>query len=336
MLSGRKTQLVLVLLTVVLLCSFVSHVAVRRFQIYADYSVPQPYGGGDNKGPIILDGSSLAYSGIDWNEVSARMGSSITSWATAGSSPAEWEIQNRRSPNTTCAFVVISAYDLNEYWLCDFRADIVPFSQTVSDLRHSGVGWSFSKRILSQYPVMLVRKIFPTVGRSDGVMTGIRDMVKSWLDGGAAQPDSEATAFTTGPEAATEKLSEWPEGRLQRRLVLMKEKCQGKHAFNGPKELALIRLLEQASRQGTVKLIVVPVSPIYQKEFLDAKTMGAFEQTISDIETRFPQAQVIRLDHLPSLDDDSLFKDLVHLNANGQRIATADLLQHLDKQVTQR
>ncbi len=148
---SRRLQLVLILGVAIAICSGISHFAVRRLGIYSDYGVSQGYGPRDQKALTLLDGSSLAYSGVDWERIAAVMGGAIESWATAGSSPAEWEVLNRRSPEATRAFVVVSAYDLNEYWLCDFRADIVPLRQTVQDLWRSGADWQFCKRILSQY-----------------------------------------------------------------------------------------------------------------------------------------------------------------------------------------
>ena len=40
----------------------------------------------------------------------------------------------RKSGAVTRSFVVLSAVDLNEYALCDFRAEIVPVTQTLREL----------------------------------------------------------------------------------------------------------------------------------------------------------------------------------------------------------
>ena len=335
---NRRLQFVLILCVVVAICSGISHFAVRRLKIYSDYGVPQGYGPKNQKARAILDGSSLAYDGVDWEQFAAVMGGgAIESWATAGSSPAEWEVLNRRSPETTRAFVVVSAYDLNEYWLCDFRANIVPFGQTVQDLWRCGADWQFCKRILSQYPVMVVRKLFPTVGRSDGVMAGIRDAVQEAAYGRSKMEAGDDPKF--GPANTSEvkeKLTDWSPARLQRRLVLMRTACQGKHSFNGLKRMALTRLLQQASHQGQVVLIVVPVSPIYQKEFLTPNVAQEFEETIAEVQNCCAQTRLIRLDQLSALEDNNVFRDLVHLNTNGQQIATAALLEQLEKHVSQR
>lgn len=322
---------------VVAICAGISHFAVRRLKIFADYGVSQRYGPRDQTALTILHGSSLAYSGVNWEQIAALTGGAIESWATAGSSPAEWEVLSRRSPAATSAFVVVSAYDLNEYWLCDFRADIVPLTQTAQDLWRSGADWQFSKRILSQYAVMLVRKLFPTVGRSDGVMAGIRDAAQEAIYGRSKMESTDDPKF--GPANMSEvndRLTDWSPARLQRRLVLMRMKCQGKHAFNGLKKMALIRLLQRASQNGQVVVLVVPVSPIYQKEFLTPTIAREFEETVAEIQSCCAQTRLIRLDHVTALDDNNLFGDLVHLNTNGQRIATAALVDQMQKNVSQR
>lgn len=327
---SRTLNFILVLCAVATVCSGVSHFAARQLKIYASYGAPQNYGPAGQQALTILHGSSLAYSGIDWEQISALIGDPIQSWATAGSSPAEWELLNRRSPQTARALIVISAYDLNEYWLCDFRADIVPFWRTAKDLWRCGADWQFCKRLFSQYPVMILRKLFPTVGRSDGVMTGIRDALQEAVYGRSKMEASDNPNFgpTTAPDL-NEKLTDWSPARLQRRLVLMRLRCQGKHSFHGPKRLALIRLLQQASHQGQVVLIVVPVSPTYQKEFLTPNVVQELEKTITELQRRCPQARLIRLDQHAALDDNDVFRDLVHLNSNGQNIATSALLEEL-------
>jgi hypothetical protein len=78
-------------------------------------------------------------------------------------------------------------------------------------------------------------------------------------------------------------------------------------------------------------MIVMPVSPIYQKEFLTPQVMQDFEDALADLQHRSPKTKLVRLDHLPDLDDDATFSDLVHLNMYGQRIATAAFLSRLKK-----
>jgi hypothetical protein len=323
---NRKFQLLLILCAVVVVCSAVSHVAVRWLGIKSTWGGYVRYGAENGKPMTILHGSSLAYDGVDWTQISDTLGGATESWATAGSSPAEWEVLHGRSPDVNRAFIVVSPYDLNEYWLCDFRADIVPLSQTILDLQKARLDWEQSKRILSQYPRMFVRKLFPSVGRSDGIMVGIRVKLQN-LMGRSVAGAGEATKFGgPGKSENKERVSDWSEARLQRRLVLMRSACQGKHAFEGPKKLALLRLLRRAETQGQAVLVVMPVSPIYHREFLTPVVMQEFEAALIDVQGVCPQVKVVRLDQLPGLNQNDLFSDTVHLNMYGQQIATEALL----------
>jgi hypothetical protein len=323
-------KLVFVLFVATAIGSAVSHAAIHWLKIRSGYSDPQQYGHPEKKAQIILHGSSLAYDGLDWNRIANVLGAGIESWATAGSSPSEWEQQHDASESVHEAIVVVSTYDLNEYWLSDFRADIVPLGDAIRDLKYCKPDGQLCKRILSQYPQMLVRKLFPTVGRSDGVMIGIRaELIK--LAGGASGGDVEdgPKIGATNASAVAQKLTDWSPARLQRRLVLMRTGFQGKHWFDGPKKAALMRLLEQARRQGSVVMIVMPVSPTYQREFVGPQVSNEFEEALADLQKSNPRMLIVRLDHLHELDHDQVFSDLVHLNMYGQQIATAALLQWL-------
>ncbi len=184
---------------------------------------------------------------------------------------------------------------------------------------------------------MVVRKLFPTVGRSDGVMAGIRDAVEEATYGRSKTEAGDDPKFGPGNiSEVTEKLTDWSPGRLQRRMVLMRVKCQGKHAFNGLKKMALIRLLQRANHNGQVIVLVVPVSPLYQKEFLTPNVEQEFEKTIAEIQRCCSQTRLIRLDRVAALEDNNVFRDLVHLNTNGRQIATAALLDRLEKNVSQK
>jgi hypothetical protein len=241
---------------------------------------------------------------------------------------------NRRTPEASGAFIVVSPYDLNEHWLCDFRADVVPLSQTCRDLRQAGVEWPLAKRTLSQYPRMYLRKLFPTVGRSDGVMVGIRAKLRQYASGSARARVTEAPKFGgTATSKISERLSDWSEARRLRRLALMRATCQGKHSFTGPKKLALVRLAREAEAEaearGELVFVVMPVSPLYQANLLNPALTGDFEEALADLRRQFPQAKMVRLDRIAALGSDDLFSDLVHLNMYGQRIATAALLSEL-------
>lgn len=317
-------------LVAVFFCSAASHLAVNLFKIKVYPVGHRQFGPLDLKTIALVHGSSLAFDGLDWNQIAEVFQGGIENWATPGSSPSEWEILQNRSMATERIFVVISPYDLNEFWLCDFRADIVPLGLTLRDLWKTRVDWPHARRILSQYPMMLARKLFPTAGRSDGVMVGIR----SWLRRLARRPSSpEAGAAprfgSAGPSVVEEKVSDWPIDRIQRRMALMRASCLGQHAYAGLKNRALLRLLEEAQEQSQVILVVLPVSPFYHQEFLSSDVMRRFEKALDDIHQQRPGTRLIRLDHLPVLKDNAYFYDFVHLNKFGQAIATRAFFEEL-------
>ena len=90
-----------------------------------------------------------------------------------------------------------------------------------------------------------------------------------------------------------------------------------------------MRLLRQAQTEGEAILIVVPVPPVYQKEFLAPGVMRDFEKTLAAIQKGCPGANVLRLDKVPSLDNNDKYFDIVHMNSSGQTIATQELLSRL-------
>jgi hypothetical protein len=328
--KDRRIQFFLIAVCAAAICSLASHAAIRWLRIKSSWGVLQSYGTAQSGNTDALHGSSLAYSGLDWNLVSDAMGNPIESFATAGGSPPEWEAVHGRSKMPKRTFVVISPPDLNEWFLCDFRAEIVPLTQTIHDLRECNADWQLSKRILGQYPIMFARKLFPTIGRSDGVMVGIRTKLQKLISRSAGSDEGDAVKFGgTGASEINEKVSDWSKARLQRRVVLLRNACLGKYTFGGPKQLALMRLLRQAGTEGDAVLIVVPVPPVYQKEFLTRDVMREFENTLAAVQKGCPKVKVLRLDQVPALDDDEKYFDLVHMNASGQTIATQELLSRL-------
>jgi hypothetical protein len=330
-------RLVLIIAAALALASMASYSAIDWLRIRSGYGGYQRYGPQDQKASTILYGSSLAYDGIDWDRVAQIYGGAIESWATPGSSPSEWEALNHPSPETSRTIIVVSPYDLNEYWLSDFRANIVSFAGAIRDLQYCGSDGQFCKRILSQYPQVLARAAFPTVGRSQGVMVGIRAALEELIVGVASAEADDGPKFGSPRSSSiTQKLSDWPAARLQRRLVLMRTGFQGKHWFGGPKKMALMRLLERSEKRGDVIIIVMPVSPTYRREFLTSHVTNEFEDAMNDLRRRNPARPLIRLDKLPKLDDDSMFSDLVHLNIYGQEVATAALVEEMEKDLNLR
>ena len=184
---------------------------------------------------------------------------------------------------------------------------------------------------MSRYPVGVLRIAFPTIGRSDGVMTGVRDQLTKLLRGRRGEAADEAAVFDPDPNAVpTERVSDWSAGRRERRMVLARAACGGRHAFSALKRVALERLIGAASRQGLTTAVVLPMSPYYQSEFFDPVVSRKFEEALTDLQLAYPDVRWIRLDGLGSLRDNDMFWDFVHLNRAGQRIATEAFLAELD------
>ncbi|MGD0236928.1 MAG: hypothetical protein ABSC55_20645 [Syntrophorhabdales bacterium] len=320
-------KLVVILCVSVAICSLISHGAIRWFGIRHGHGGYQPYGQKALKPTAILYCSSLGYDGIDWGRVSEALQGTIESWATAGSSPSEWDADDRRSPGVTHAFIAVSPYDLNEYWLCDVRAEVVPLGMAIRDLRSSDVDGEFSRRVLSQYPLMVVRKLFPTVGRSDGVMVGIREKLRALTGGSTSADVGDAPKFgSTGASEVTLKVTDWSPGQLQRRIVLMRDACQGKHSFNGPKALALRRLLQRAIGQGQVTMVVMPVSPFYRKEFLSPHVTEEFEGVLVKLQ---PPRLLSRFQGGEVVPDRRKLRVCCKLEHHNRRVAPSCVVSHL-------
>jgi hypothetical protein len=330
---NRKSELVLILCVALGASSVLSHAAIRWLKIKATWGGQKHYGPPELKASAVLHGSSPAYDGIDWSRVSGSLGKAIESWATAGSSPSEWERMDRNSGEMTTTFIGITAGDLNEYVLCDFRPEIVPLGQTLSDLRKCRSDWQFAKRMLDQYGAMYVRKLFPTVGRSDGVMVGIRAKVQRLMGRKSDAGETPMLGETESSEVE-ETVSDWSVARKQRRLVLLRSACLGKCLFSGPKRMALERLLQRAQSRGSVVLIVLPLPPIYRSALIPPTAAQAFEAELADLGRLFPGMKLVRLDAIPALESDKFFYDYVHLNKFGQQIATTALLDQLTRQGT--
>ena len=325
----RRLRLVLILAVSIAICAAASHVAVGWLRIKAgNWGGYKRYGPKEKNALAILHCSSPGYDGIDWDQIGEVLGGAIESWATPGSSPSEWELMHDRSSHVERTFIAITAYDLNEYFLCDFRAEIVPLNWAIRDLWRCGGDWQFSRRILSQYPTMLIRKLFPTVGRSDGVMVGIRVKLQKVLGRSVAASDAPKFA-ATGRSIITERVSDWTPARLQRRLLLMSAACQGEQSFTGPKGMALLRLLRRAQRQGEVVLVVLPLPPVYRRALMPPAAVQEFERALADLQRLCQRVQVIRLDQLPALDHNEYYSDLVHMNMYGQEVATETLLSRI-------
>lgn len=328
--TGNWLQLALILSATVGIVSAASHGSIRWLKIKASWGGFHGYGQSNMAARTILHGSSVAYAGIDWTGVSEALGQPIACWATPGSTPSEWEQMHRRAPEVTTTFLVVSPSDLNEYSLCDSRAAIVPLATTIRDLWEVHTDLPLCKKILTQYPLSLVRLLFPTAGRSDGVMVGVRSKLQKLVGGGSKPDQGAAPIFDYSHKSEDkEKVSDWSEARLQRRLNMTRRDSDGRYSFIGSKQLAVRRLTQQARHQGQVLLIVMPLPPVYKKEFLPESVMREFENALADVMSHCPEAQIIRIDRLPKLNNDDLYSDQFHMNMYGQQIATEAVLSRL-------
>jgi hypothetical protein len=331
---NRRSQLTIILCTVALITAIVSHGIIMWLRIQTSFGNYWKIDQRDNKYTAFMAGSSLAGDGISWVHVSDVLNMRIEGWGVAGSSPTEWEYFQRKSSNKELAFIVVSPYDLNEYYLCDFRAEVVPLVQAIADLWHSKADWPFCKYVLSQYPLAYIRKLFPTAGRSDGVMVGLRERLRYIVkELYPMQAESGPTLSLNGkdstPEYKKERISEWDEGRKLRRLAGLRSASLNRHAFNGPKRMAFQRMLSHAKEGGHVVVVVLPVSPAYAREFLTPEVSREYEEALIEMQHTASLQTWIRLDKIIQLNSNEYFWDLVHINIYGQKIATAALLEEM-------
>ncbi len=292
---------------------------------------------GPMDGPqAFVAGSSVLQFSLSWRDVSNVLGQGMEGWGVGGSTPEIWEVSQHLSKNSNLMIIGASVYDLNEYRLADTRANIVPFIQTVKDLRESGASWELSQRIVSQYPQALVRFLFPTTGESDAVLVGMRKIARQQLGlASIAEDQARALVLPSQPvldfgEANT-KLSDWPQDRVLRRLSLMRSDNHGKHGFKGPKQLAFRRMLIRAGETGRAIIVILPVAVDYEREFLTPTLKREFEDALNEAQRSAPGALLMRLDQVPALQSDELFTDFVHLNSRGRAIATQLFVDYLKK-----
>ena len=103
----------------------------------------------------------------------------------------------------------------------------------------------------------------------------------------------------------------------------------GLHQFDGPKRLALRRMLVRARSNGQVVVAVMPVAKPYADEFLTSDVKTRFEDVLDEAQRIVPEALVVRLDLVPGVTSPDNFSDLVHLNSAGRRLTTAAFLRDL-------
>ena len=332
-LRKRLAQLVMLWLVAIGLSSSASHLLIGWLKIETTTGKPWSVGSINGKPFAFMAGSSLAGDGISWKRVATELDQQIGGWGVAGASPYEMEQFQHKASDSKLSFIVVSVYDLNEASFSDFRADVVPPGHAINELISSRAPWAYSKRVISQYFTSWLRKLFPTVGRSQGVMGELRAKLSSRL--GATPQQSEAgptlSLGETAPDKAykTGRIADWSQGTIIRKVEAMRTAFQGEQSFTGLKKRAFQRLVQRATPDQRVVVVVLPVSPIYSEKFLTPPVKRAFEESLADVQRGAPAAQWVRLDWLPALSSNTNYWDLVHMNTRGQSIATEALLAAL-------
>ena len=322
---SRRAQFAAILLAVTFLTSLLCHGVARLLhmrQNLVDRARIEP----DTPGaPVLVTGSSLTFFGVSWREISHRIQRPLVTRSVGGASPCELETLALEVPEAARVVIGVSIFDLNENNLSDSRANLVPLSRTLGDIRRSGADWSYKKRVIWSYPLPWVQRVFPVAGRSTEIMVGVREIGRTLLHRApAAESTGEARlTFKTDEDAGRpEKLSDWDVGRVKRNLSQLRATGIASSRFDGPKSLALERILTAPNRTETPMVLVFPVSPPYREAFADASAVASFEAALQRLRERVPNVLIVRLDHDPALQPAEVYWDLVHLNNDGRKIAT--------------
>src|SRR5689334_14776975 len=123
---SRRLELITAILVVILVTAAVSHGITRWLKIETSPTGYAVTGSKNSETAVFMAGSSLAGDGIKWSKLGNDLNLRIESWWVAGSSPSEWEGFSKLAANAKLSIIVISVYDMNEHFLSDFHADLVP------------------------------------------------------------------------------------------------------------------------------------------------------------------------------------------------------------------
>ena len=326
---ARKTQLLVIGLVVLVITSAVSHLVARGLHLRVQAVSTLTFGDRQQPAATVAAGSSLTFYGINWSEIAGATGSRVQGWAVPSGSVVEMETLQAQVTGARRTFLGLGISDLNENYLSDYRAEIVPLFQNLKGLWAAHPDAAFARRVLSQYPLKYLRVLFPTAGRAMHVMVGAREMLRQWRGRRAADEPGERAVISSDANTHQDNITTWPEARRLRNIGLIREGAGGVFAFHGPKREALFRLLQRGAAQGKMVVFVIPESPTYRREFVTPEVQRRFEETLTEARRRIPEALWIRLDAAPELKSDEDYWDLVHLNAAGQAKATKILREQL-------
>jgi hypothetical protein len=324
----RATALIWIIILAAILASFGSRAIVRfsglETKPVREWTIAET----NREYPIIAMGSSFTFFGIDFKNLAHETGSPVVCRSAASASPSELEHIIPDLPNPKLTIIGVSVYDLNEQILGDFRADIVPIRQAISDLHSCGADWYFVKKVVGQYPVCYIRKVFPAAGRSTAVMSALRDQAINLMKRAKGEPVpqhlSVDTHYTT---PHPESLENWAPSRLVTAIAALNVASNGKQEFLGPKHLAFNRMLHKC--HGKILVVVLPVSPPYKKEFIGEEVAKSFEASLDLVAKQAPDAEWLRLDRRQEFENKKVFWDTGHMNDDGQKIATSIVLEKI-------
>lgn len=326
---SRTKQLWLIVAVVLAITSATSHIVARAVHIRLQAVSPLSFGETNRPIEAIAAGSSLTFYGINWSEVARASGMRVQGWAVPSGSVVEMEVLQQQVPAAHLTFLGVSLLDLNENYLSDFRADVVPLMTAVQSLWEVDSTWEHWKRVLSQYPLRYIRAVFPTAGRSTAVMVGARQELATRLSRRTPIAAEERAVISAEANPHQESITAWPEARRLRNLADLRAGAKAALRFDGQKRRSLRRFLERGSRDGRAVLIVIPESATYRTAIATPEAREQFEKVLAETRTEFPNLICVRLDQLPELESDQWYWDLGHLNARGQAIATRALLAQL-------
>lgn len=329
---SRRTQLAVILLAVIVLASLLSHGVARFLHLRQNPVERARIESGTAGAPVLVTGSSLTFFGVTWREIARGIQRPLVTRSVGGASPCELESLALEVTDATRTIIGVSIFDLNENNLSDSRPQFVPLSRTLGDIRRSPVDWPYKKRVLWSYPLPWVQRIFPVAGRSAEIMVGVREVGRSLLHRGGSAPAAaeEKLTFKTDEAAVRpEKLSDWDAGRVKRNLAQLRATGLAAGRFDGPKALALERILTAPHRPEAPVVLVIPVSPPYREAFANPAAVASFETALQRLRERVPTAVIVRLDHDPALQPAEVYWDLVHLNDDGRKLATRLVLNAL-------
>ena len=132
-------------------------------------------------------------------------------------------------------------------------------------------------------------------------------------------------------EYQKQRVSDWSESRKLQKIAAMRTALRAQQSFKGAKRLALVRMLNVARQRGKVCVLVLPVSPTYASRLLAPGVLDQFEQSISAIQQEVQGVEWVRFDRMKDLVSDQTFCDLVHMNRDGQALATRFFLKQFQQ-----